>query len=114
MKRSISILLVVIILIIGVIAVISYLKGNNNNIDEETARCIASKSQLYVKTGCSHCLQQEQILGNYLSLFNITDCLNNIEICSDKMIEFIPAWIINNQKYYGVKSLKELKDLAGC
>jgi len=106
-------LIVLIVLIIGVISIISYLKGNSN-VDEETARCIASKSQLYVKTGCPHCLQQEQILGNYLSLFNIIDCLDNIKICSDKMIEFIPAWIINNQKYYGVKSLNELKSLTGC
>jgi len=106
-------MIVLIVLIIGVIAVISYLKSNNT-VDEETARCIASKATLYVKTGCPHCLQQEQILGDYLNLFKITDCLNSIEICSDKLIEFIPAWMINNQKYYGVKSLKELKRLTGC
>ena len=113
MKKNTATMLVLIILVVGVIIIISYIK-NNNNIDEETAKCIASKSQLYVKIGCSHCLQQEQILGDYLNLFNITDCLNNIGICSDKLIEFVPAWIINNQKYYGVKSLNELKGLTGC
>jgi len=113
MKRSTSILVVLVILIIVAIALISYLRGNNT-VNEETARCIASKAALYVKTGCPHCLQQEQILGNYIGFFNITDCIDNIEICSDKMIEFIPAWIINNQKYYGVKSLQELKSLTGC
>ena len=106
-------MIVLIVLIIGAISIISYLKGSNT-VDEATARCIASKTALYVKTGCPHCLQQEQILGNYLSFFNVTDCLNNIGMCTDKMIEFIPAWIINDQKYYGVKSLRELKSLTGC
>jgi len=112
MKRNTTIMLILIILIIGVISVITYLK--DNKLDEELAKCIASKSQLYVKTGCAHCQQQEQILGSYLSYFNVTDCLISTGICTDKMIEFIPAWIINNQKYYGVKTPKQLKALTGC
>ena len=69
---------------------------------------------MYASKTCSHCEQQKQILGEYLSLFNIVDCLDNQEECSDKLIEAVPAWIINNQKYVGVKSLEELKNLAGC
>lgn len=114
MKRENNILVLIIILVLAAIVLISYLKNDNNPIDENTAACIASKASLYVKTGCSHCQEQEDILGDYLNLFNITDCLDNTEICSDRVVEYIPAWIINNQKYYGVKSLNELKSLTGC
>lgn len=106
-------MLVLIMIIIGIIILISYLK-KNNNIDEETAKCIASKSVLYASRTCSHCAEQKRILGDYLLLFNVVDCLDNQQICTDKLIEFVPAWIINNQKYVGVKSLEELKNLAGC
>jgi len=112
-KRKSAIFIIIIMLIILAIALISYLK-NNNSIDEETAKCIASKSRLYVSKTCSHCEQQKEILGNYSSYFKIIDCIDNNEECRINNIIGIPTWIINGKKDIGVKSLKELKSLADC
>ncbi|MEK6820734.1 MAG: hypothetical protein AABX71_03415 [Nanoarchaeota archaeon] len=110
-------LLMVVAFIVLIILIITYFKNNNSvEIDEETIRCIASNSHLYVKEGCHYCVEQETILGNYTSLFNITECTQNIEECKNVLgVPFsIPTWIINNQQYIGAKSLNELKSLTGC
>ncbi len=36
------------------------------------------------------------------------------EECVEMNIIKIPPWIINNERHIGIKSLKELKDLANC
>ena len=113
MEKNTGIVLVIIVLIIAVISLINYVK-NNNNIDEETAKCIASKSKLFVSKTCSHCEQQKRILGDYLNLFNLVDCIDNSKECQENNILRIPTWIIDSKKYVGVKSLKELKNLADC
>jgi len=110
-KKNNIILFVIIIAIILIISIIFYFK-TNNSLDEKTARCIASKSQLYVSKTCSHCAEQKQILGDYFNYFNIIDCLEEIEKCEN--ILAVPTWIINNKQYTGVKSLKELKRLTNC
>jgi uncharacterized membrane protein YkgB len=113
MKKN-SVMVLIIIAVIVIIVLIGYLK--TSTIDEQTIKCIASNSHLYIKEGCHYCTQQETILGNYTTLFNITECTQNIQECENVLgIPFsIPTWIINNQQYVGVKSLKELKSLTGC
>ncbi len=95
-------------------ALITYFKNPQIEIDEETLKCIASKAHLYASSSCSHCEQQKEILGEYVNLFNITNCLQDTEFCSSLNIRAVPTWIIQDKEYLGVKSLKELKELAGC
>ena len=107
--------ILIIIAIIAIIAVIFYVKDKGNNeITPEIMQCIAGKSHLYISSTCSHCEQQKEILSDYLNLFNVTDCVNNLAICNGKDIKTVPTWIINEGEYLGVKSLKELKALASC
>ena len=106
--------ILIIVAIIAIIAIISYIKTPDQGLDEATMKCIASKSHLYGSSTCSHCEQQKEILGNYTSYFNITNCLDDVAVCSGKNIRAVPTWIINDAEYLGVKSLKELKELAGC
>ena len=115
MRGNTKIILALIIVIVGIVLLINYLK-NNTAVDEQTAKCIASKSQLYVKEGCHYCAQQEQILGDYLSLFNIVECTKNLQECESVLgVSFsIPTWIINSKQYVGVRSLNELKRLTRC
>jgi hypothetical protein len=118
-NKDIKIYLSLVAIIILIIVVILWIKNNknpDNNINEEVIKCIASKSIMYSQNGCSHCISQKGILGNYVSLFNIIECNegDNLKKCNDVGITGTPTWIINNQKYPGVKSIAELKSLTNC
>lgn len=112
-KRNVIIMTLLVILIIASIFVIFYFKGQINP-EEDLMKCIAEKSQIYVSRTCSHCAEQKIILGDYVGLFNMTDCLEESEKCAALGIPGYPTWIINNQTYFGVQDIDELKEKTGC
>jgi hypothetical protein len=115
MNKDIKIYLTLVVIVLIVIGIIYYIKNvNQETLDEQTMKCIASKSIMYSQTACSHCIAQKQILGDYVSLFNIIECDKDIKKCQDEQITGTPTWIINNQKTEGTHTLNELKVLAGC
>ena len=111
-KRVIWFSLIIIIVIAAILAIIFF--RNTPTIDEKVMSCIASKSHLYGSATCPHCAEQKQILGSYVSLFNITDCYVDIGICTNEKIEYFPTWIIGGEKYIGVKTTEELKTISDC
>lgn len=80
--------------------------------DLSSVACIANSTQLYVSTGCGYCEKQKQILGEDLSIFNITDCRVNPELC--KGIKVVPTWIVNEEIYGGFQTMKDLREITGC
>jgi len=115
MKKDTKIYLTLGVIILIVIAGISYIKSTNQVTPEEgTIKCIAQKAILYSQTDCSHCKQQKQILGEYQSLFKIIECDKETDLCIKKEITRTPTWEINGKFYPGIKSIKELSDIAGC
>lgn len=115
MKKDVSkfIFVLLVVAIVGIIFLISYVKSNGNQ-DEETMKCIAEKSELFVSKTCGHCASQKQILEEYIDYFSIVDCTTNREKCVTNDILYVPTWIINDEKYTGRKTISELKELAGC
>lgn len=106
---------IVILIIIG----IYYWKNSNSNetVNEEIMKCIAEKSIMYSQTACSHCIQQKEILGDYLELFNVIECDESKEEtkkCLDEGITGTPTWVINGKKAEGIQSIKQLRELAEC
>lgn len=83
-------------------------------VDNSTIICIANKTQLFVSTGCGYCTKQKTIFSDNLNLFNITDCVNNSELCTINKITGVPTWVISGEHYVGVKNIKELKELTQC
>lgn len=82
---------------------------------EEVAKWIGDHSTLYVQTGCSHCIEQEDLFGANVRYLTIVDCIKqeNRQECIDKGIEATPTWIIDGEKYVRVKTIEELKELTG-
>lgn len=113
---GIVLLIIVTILLIKNPSIIGKIIGINNDpvIDEKTMKCIASKAVLYSQKGCSHCITQKEILGEYADLFNTIDCIENPEKCAEAGIKVTPTWVINGKKIEGVQTIKQLKELAGC
>lgn len=118
MKKKNNKSLIINISIILVILIISYLSLKPSNpesqTDEELIKCIADKATLYVQLGCSHCRTQEELFGDNLKHINIVDCFDELQECRDAEIRGTPTWIINDEHYIGVKSIKKLKELTKC
>ena len=108
--------LVTALIIIAVVVIAIYaLTRSNANTDAELAKCIGSKSTLYIQTGCSACKKQENLFGTtYQYLNNTIDCLVKTQECVNKGITATPTWIINGEKSVGVRTIEKLKELTGC
>jgi hypothetical protein len=115
-KIYLSLIILIALIIAGIFLIKNMINSTSNIIDEDTIKCISSKSFLYSQVGCSHCITQKEILGNSTKLFNIIECNegDNLKKCNNVGITATPTWIIDNKKYPGVKSLEELKQLTSC
>ena len=68
---------------------------------------------------CPNCLNQSELFGKeaYKEL-NVVECARDgknsqTQLCIKKKIEGFPSWEINGKIIIGVKTLKELSELAG-
>jgi len=111
----------IIVLILAVAGLIIYSKtvgfGPIGGIIQNTpleafSKYLGENSVLYVQTGCSHCVEQENLFGDNVKYLTIVDCLTDTETCINLGIEGTPTWIINGQKYVGVQSIEKLKELT--
>jgi hypothetical protein len=112
-KRFLPILIVGIVLLAGIIALGIILKPNQENMlvgvqsiealqnatgctslngMEEISKCIASRSTLYVQTGCHACATQEALFGDYFKNLNVVDCFYQRDKCSN--VQYTPTWVI--------------------
>lgn len=107
------IMISLVIAIALIIAGVYYVRGNSSP-QNEALKCIAEKSTLYVSKTCSHCAAQKKILGNGLKYFKMIDCLDESGKCVEANVTAVPTWVINGTNYEGVRSIEELKRLAGC
>ena len=89
-----------------------YLIGEDS--DKELAKCLTEKGvKLYTIDNCNYCEKQKKLFGNEaLKYLNYYECSGDILECSK--LESVPAWEINGDIYYGIKSLDELRVLSGC
>jgi glutaredoxin len=113
--KEMGVIAILAIVVIGIITGIYLIKGNGN-VDEDVLKCIAQKSKVFVSPTCPACAGQKQILGDNFEDFeiiNIYDPANDEEV---KKYDFshIPAWVINEKVFEGVKTIEELKELSGC
>ena len=108
-KKNIATIAVIIIVIILAIILIN---SSSNGVSKETTLCIAGNSTLYIQLGCHACETQEKMFGNNYQYLNTVDCFYDRDKCSD--IQYTPTWIINEEKYTGVQTIEELKELTGC
>lgn len=108
------ILIIVILLIVLAIFGINTLKNDSELINPDIVQCISEKSILYVSKTCGHCARQKDILSDCLDRLEIVDCTDEIEKCIENGITQVPTWVINGQKYAGVKTIDEIIELCGC
>lgn len=87
---------------------------SNSQVDAETAKCIASKSKVYISSGCSACNAQKEIFGNSFSYLNVIDCKINPQECIEKGVTEVPTWFFGDKKVSGVQTEERLKEYTEC
>jgi len=113
MKKENITLIIIALVIVGIILIINYMT-NAQSVDEKTMQCIANNSFLIVSKTCGHCANQEAILEEHLDKFELLYVEDDPTLFDKYNIRGVPAWIINDESYVGVRSIKQLKDLTGC
>lgn len=108
-KIYLAIILIVILVIIGI-----YALKNKDTADIRLAKCIGEEAEFYGKLGCPACDKQEELFGENVQYLNKIDCFYQGDKCIEKEITAYPTWIIDGEKYIGVRSLESLQELAEC
>ena len=111
-KKEIWTYAILVFLVILIILIIQYIKAENH--DQETFLCIAENSLLISSDTCSHCATQIAMFGDYKDNLNILKVNEDPTLWDTYDLLGTPTWIINNQTYAGVRSIKELAELTGC
>jgi len=78
-------------------------------------KCLTEKgATVYGTDWCKFCQEQKSLFGKSFKHINYINCDIKKEICIRERIEGYPTWIINGEKYPGLKSLESLSALSGC
>jgi len=79
------------------------------------AKCLTEKGVvMYGTKTCPHCKNQKEMFGDSFKYINYVDCIDNSIQCTEKGIQFVPAWYIDGKLYTGEKTIEELKSLSRC
>jgi len=105
-------IIIILLIIIGVL-LLKYLP-KESNLDHDVMSCIGSNSLLVASKGCGYCHNQIEMLGDNKDDFNIIYCDEDEQFCIDNQIAGVPTWIINEEKFVGVRTIDELKELTNC
>lgn len=83
---------------------------------EKLAHCLNEQdAEFYYSTYCADCEKQSKELGRAFESISKVDCGEDMQNCPN--IREIPAWYIPNSEekiHYGLKTLNEILELAGC
>lgn len=82
--------------------------------NEDLAKCIGENSLVYSSLTCSACKAQKKLFGDNYKYINEIDCLYQADECGKANILGTPTWVINGEKYPGLRTIEELKELTGC
>ena len=113
MKKETKTYLALVIIVVLIVVAIIWLK-NRPTVNNEVVQCIAKNSTMIISKTCSACAYQKEILGESLRYFNAIDITEHPEVIEQYGISEVPTWLIDGEKYTGVQTLKNLKELTKC
>lgn len=114
MKKQDLITIGLILLVIVIAIFVLYLKNQHPRVQEDIAKCIGSKSELYTKLGCTHCEIQKKMFGDSYQYLTVIDCWYERDLCLNKGVQGTPTWIIDGKQYIGVQEIETLRRITGC
>jgi len=80
---------------------------------QKLASCLNERgTEFYTSNYCADCNQQLKVFGSSINQVRTRDCGKEMENCPN--IRSIPAWYINGEINYGVKTIDELREISDC
>jgi protein-disulfide isomerase len=106
---------VILLLFVYYLTESGYFVWNKGDRIEGFAKCLTDKGiVMYGSKYCPHCKNQKALFGDAFKYINYVECTENTQLCAENGIMYVPAWIINGEKYTGEMSLERLSELSGC
>ena len=113
MKKDKYLLLLLVIIVIAIVVAIN-ISQTEPTYSDETMQCIAGNTLLIVSKTCGHCADQKEILGPNIDKFTLLYVDDDPNLFDEYNLRGVPAWIINDKVYHGVRQIEDLKKLTGC
>ena len=82
---------------------------------DDFAKCLSSKGVvMYGSQYCPHCANQKKAFGDSFRYVTYVECSQQEQLCNERGITGVPAWIIDGKMYTGEQTLQKLSELSGC
>ncbi|MFH1622897.1 MAG: hypothetical protein ABIA12_00025 [Candidatus Aenigmatarchaeota archaeon] len=79
------------------------------------AKCLTEKGVvMYGLKTCPHCVEQKELFGESFKYVTYVECSDQQALCTEKGVQFVPAWDIGGKIDVGLRPLDELAAAAGC
>ncbi len=117
-KKFLITLIILFVLVVGLYLFADWFSkttGYSIDAEEKTklAQCLSGKGvEFYCSESLSDCEKQKDILDTAFKYISYIDCGEDKALCPN--VKEIPAWYIKKDFVFGVKSIKELRELSGC
>lgn len=84
------------------------------------AKCLSENGlQMFGSATCGGCISQKKLFGDSFQYIDYVECQqsipgNNFQLCKEKQISHVPAWIRDDQMIDGFQSIQKLEEFSGC
>ena len=84
------------------------------------ARCLGDlDAQLFKVYWCPYCDDQIEMFGDHIRFIDVVECDPDMddarpELCREYEISSFPTWVIDGEKYRGMRTLNALAGISGC
>ncbi len=95
-------------------------KGDFESVEEyvkirDLSLCLQEREALlYGSENCGWTERQKMVFGEWFGNVPYISCITNETVCEKAGIVGYPAWEINGELSYGLKTPKKLAEMAGC
>jgi glutaredoxin len=119
-KKNLKLAVIGIVVLSILISSISYLTSQEDPAISELAQCLTyNDATMYGAYWCGHCSDQKKLFGNSFKYIDYVECDERgdnpqPERCQIDGITSYPTWKINSQTLSGIRSLKQLAEVAEC
>jgi len=114
-KKTVFGILILLLLVFGGYKIYDSYSTPDSVSFESFGTCLKeADAVLYYSSTCPWCTKQLEELKGASEIIEKHLCQEEPELCTEKQIQGVPAWYINNVSVMGYKTLDQLTEITGC